>query len=118
VAEDFLGLEVIDVESGRKIAGFDSQAKTVETTLDGVYLLLDDWDGREWWTEVLDAASLQPVTRLDGWEVAPARRMDGQPILLASNPYRESQLAVLDAQSFDEVYTWSVDRYAEWVMIH
>lgn len=115
VTEAFLGLQVIDVESGRKVTGLDGQAKAIGTTPDGAYLLLDDWDGRVWWTEVLDAESLQRVARLERWAVVPARRIDGQPILLASDPYRGSQFAVLDPRSFDIVDTWSVSEHAEWV---
>ncbi len=115
ISETSLGLQVVDVESGRKIAGLDREAKAIRTTLDGVYLLLDDWDGRVWWTEVLDAISLQRVAHLEGWDVVPTRRIDGQPILLASNPYRQSQLAVLDPRSFDIVHTWSMNGHAEWV---
>jgi len=54
VEEAYLGLQVIDVESGRKVTGLDGEAKAIGTTLDGAYLLLDDWDGRVWWTEVFD----------------------------------------------------------------
>jgi hypothetical protein len=115
VDEAYLGLQVIDVESGHKMASLDGEAKAIGSALDGAYLLLDDWDGRIWWTEVLDAESLQRVARLEGWKVVPARRIDGQPILLASNPYRESQLAVLDPRSFDIVQAWSASGHAEWV---
>jgi len=115
VEEAYLGLQVIDVESGRRVTGLDGEAKAIGTTPDGAYLLLNDWDGRVWWTEVLAAESLQRVARLEGWAVVPARRIDGRPILLASNPYRESQLATLDPRSFDIVHTWSASGHAEWV---
>jgi hypothetical protein len=115
IAEDYLGLQAIDVNRGHILTSLDSEAKTIKTTLDGAYLFLADWDGRVWWTEVIDAKSLQRVTRLERWEVVPSRRMDGQPILMASNPYRSSQLAVFDSHSFDVLYTWSVEGYAEWM---
>jgi len=111
-----LGLQAVDVESGHIMASLDIEAQAIKATLDGAYLLLDDWDGRVWGTEVLDAKRLQRVAHLEGWAVVPARRTDGQPILLASNPYRESQLAVLDPRSFDVVHTWSVNGHAEWLM--
>lgn len=111
----YLGLQVIDVESGRRKANLDSEASWIRITPDGAYLLLDGWGERERWTEVLDANSLQSVARLTEWGVVATRRMDGQPIILASQPTQQrTQLAVLDSRSFDVIHSWSENSYASW----
>jgi hypothetical protein len=115
-SETSLGLQVIAVESGHKIASRDTEATGIRLTSDGAYLLLDGWSGQEQWTEALDAESLENVARLAGWEVVLTRRIDGQPAILARQPGEElTQLAVLDAQSFEIVHAWPVKSYASWV---
>ncbi len=111
-----MGLHVVEVASGRRLARYETEAKGIKITPDEVHLLLDDWDGRQWWTEVLDAGSLQRVAHLDKWEVVVARRMNGQPILLARDPYHQPMpLAVLDPRTFEVIHSWSVDANAWWV---
>jgi len=81
-------------------------------------VFLTDSDGQEWSTEVIDTNSMQRVARLDKWEVVPTRRLDGQPILVASHlPEQPSHLAVLDPQPFVVIHSWSVNSYAWWVTI-
>jgi hypothetical protein len=117
-SETSLGLQVIEVESGQRIANRDTEATGIRLTPDGAYLLLDGWDEQGQWTEALDADSLESVARLAGWEVVLTRRMDGQPAILARQPGAElTQLAVLDAQSFEIVHAWPVKGYASWVAI-
>src|SRR5207237_6409991 len=82
--EESLGLQVVEVASGRKVAGIPSEATGVKITPDGAYLILEVRAGREGWTDVLDPTSLRRVARLERWEVVPGRRLDGQPIVLAS----------------------------------
>jgi hypothetical protein len=116
--ETSLGLQVIEVESGHKLASRDIEATGVRLTPDGTYLLLDGWDDQGQWTEALDANNLESVARLAGWEVVLSGRMDGQPAILARQPGEELiQLAVLDAQSFEIVHTWPVKGYASWVAL-
>ncbi len=110
-----LGVQVIETSSGRRMTRHDDTAKAIKMTLDGAHLLLHDWDGRQWWTDVLDAKSLQRVARLDDWEVVIARRLDGQPILLAQNPYHPALKALLDPRTFAVVHSWTASSYASWV---
>lgn len=117
--EASLGFQVIDVENGRKIASRDSEATWIKITRDGTYLLLGSPGEGGWVVEVLDANSLQSVAGLTKWEVVATRRMDGQPIILASYQPSESltRLAMLDPRSFEITHSWSVDTYASWVAI-
>jgi hypothetical protein len=111
-----LGLQVIEVASGHQVARRESTAKAVTLTPDGTHLLLADWDGLQWWTDVIDAGSLQSVMRLDNWEIVPSDRTDGQSILLAQDPYHQpTRLAVLDPQTFAVTHSWSADGSAEWI---
>ena len=115
-SETSLGLQVIEVESGHTIASQDTEATGIRLTSDGAYLLLDGWGEQEQWMEVLDADSLESVARLGGWEVVLTRRLDGQPVILAQQLGEAlTQLAVLDAQSFEFVHSWPVKSYASWV---
>ena len=115
--EGALGLQVIDVESGRKLATHDTEARWwIRISPDGAFVFLTNSDGHAWSTEVIDAKNAQRVARLDKWEVVPTRRLDGQPVLVASQlPGRPSQLAVLDPRSFAVIHSWSVNSYASWV---
>ena len=114
-----LGLQVIDVESGYKTAGRDIEGvffAGIRFTPDGAHLLVNGWADGERWTEVADAKSLESVARQDGWEVLVSRRMDGQPIILASRGARHrTELAVLDLLSLDVVDSWTAEAYASWV---
>jgi hypothetical protein len=115
--EDSLGLQVVDVASGRKLATHDTEARWwIRISPDGGFVFLTASDGQAWSTEVIDTKSVQQVARLDKWEVVPTRRLDGQPILVASQlPGQPSHLAVLDPQSFAVIHTWSVNSYAWWI---
>ncbi len=117
VEKESLGLQVVEVESGRQIAHRDSEATDIRISPDGAYLLLYGWGERgERWTEVLDTTSLESLTYLADWEVMATRRLDGQPLILATqHRYPQTSLAVLDPQSFSIVHTWSANTEAMWV---
>jgi hypothetical protein len=115
-SQTLLGLQVIEVESGRKVAGLDTQANGIRLTPDGAHLLLDGWGEQDLWTEVLDAATLEKVARLTGWEVVLSRQTDSQPVLLARQPSQETtQLAILDPRSFTVAKSWQVEGNASWI---
>lgn len=114
--EEFLGLQVVDVESGRITASRDIEALNIRITPDGAHLLINGPGQRGLWTEAIDARSLQSITRITEWEVIPTRTLDGQPIILANQSNeRRSELALLDPKSFDAIYSWVADTYAMWV---
>ncbi|HEX5505594.1 MAG TPA: hypothetical protein VFW96_23455 [Thermomicrobiales bacterium] len=118
-SDDALGLQVVDAASGRLLASHPGDATALALTPDGARVLLSGRDDSAPWTEVLDAGSLQPVARVAGWwQVAAGRRLDGQPVVLASQPQPDGQatrLALLDPRSFAVVHTWTVDGYATWL---
>jgi len=116
--QTFSGLQVIEVESGRKVASYDAEASAISLTADGVYLLLSGWGKAGYGTEVLDAVTLERVKYLADWEVVATRRIDGQPAILASRAdEQETHLALLDPQSFEVGPSWSVKGYASWVAV-
>lgn len=106
------------VASGRKVAGYDTEAGKISLTADGAYLLLRGWGEAGYWTEVIEAARLERVKYLADWEVVTTRRIDGQPVILASRAdEQETHLALLDPHSFELGPIWSVKGYAEWVTV-
>ena len=62
-----LNLQVVDVASGVQIAKVETQANEISLSPDGSQLYLRGWsDSGVPWTDVLDAARLEVVTRLTG----------------------------------------------------
>jgi hypothetical protein len=111
-----LGLHVITVGTGKDIARSDSAATAIGITPDGTRLLLTNTVAGAEWTDVLATNGLQRLAHLAGWQVVAGRRIDGQPLLLASRPGQQAtQLAVLDPQSLSVVHPWTLDGYATWV---
>jgi hypothetical protein len=119
--ETQLGLQVIDVESGRSVASHDIEVAGTWISVDGIRLTPDGahlvvnawriWEGESTgWTEVLGAKNLERLVHLDGWEVVFARRMDSQPVILARRWRNEKppklEFAVLDPRTFDIINTW------------
>jgi len=113
-----LGLQVVDATSGVEIAKLDTQATEIDISPDGSRLVLRGGSNMGLpWTEVVDAARLEVVARLDGRTVIPAQRIGGQPILLASYARDDTALATLDAQSLRTIHAWSVDGGASWLRV-
>lgn len=115
-----LGLQVIQVEDGRRITSHDlagTVATRIGLTSDGAHVLLHGYGHGEPWTEVLDAKSLRRVAHLTE-EVVSAQRISGEPVVLSSQPGQQSsRLALLDAGSFDIVHSWAVNSRASWLAI-
>jgi len=111
-----LGLQVIDAATGVEIARFDTEATEVGISPDGTQLYLRGWSATAW-TDVLDVNRLEAIKHLAGQYVTPAWRLDGKPILLASNSSSTYQtvISVLDAESLDEIHVWPVKGYASWL---
>jgi len=114
--EDFLGLQVIDLGSGRQVTHQEGRADRIKISPDGATLMLAGWGETGPWTDVLDAATLRRVRRLTGWEAAAAGQLNGRPVLLVSQPgEKAAQLALLDGESFEVIRAWSVQGYGVWV---
>jgi hypothetical protein len=81
-------------------------------------LLLDGWGEQEPWMEALNAATLEEVARLTGWEVVLSRQTDSQPVLLARQlSQATTELAVLDPRSFKVAKSWQVKGNASWIAL-
>ncbi len=113
-----LGLQVVDAASGVEIAKLETRATEIDLSPDGSRLYLRGGSNMGLpWTDVLNASRLETMARLDGHYVIPARRIGGQPILLASDAEDDTALATLDAQSLRTIHAWSVEGYANWLSV-
>jgi hypothetical protein len=111
-----LGLQVVDMASGRIVASYPTEARWIAMAPEGAGVFLTDSDGQSWLTEVLDPMSARRVARLEKWEIVATRRIDGRPILVASQLSQQpARLAVLDPHSFEVVHSWSLPVEAWWV---
>jgi hypothetical protein len=110
-----LGLDVIEVDSGRKLSSIDGEAMWIKITPDGARLLLGNWgQGR---INILDTASLKSVADLAQWDIVVARGMNSLPMILASQSGQSlTRLAILDPVTFNIVGSWSMKTsYASWI---
>ncbi|MPZ13896.1 MAG: hypothetical protein GEU73_05655 [Chloroflexi bacterium] len=111
-----LGLRMLDVERGEEIAAEDvdvSRDAEVSLTPDGLRLLVVQREDPR--THIFDEQSLAPVAHLEGWEVVPARTMDGEFVTLGKRSTPAStHLALFDPRSFEILRSWSVHPYASW----
>ena len=118
-SETPLGIQVIDLETGKEITRIDRNVRSVSVEANGNRLFLHGWEQqadrpymREW-TDVVDATTYQPITTLEGKAVAVTQRLDGQPILLSTATLENGQteLAILEPETF-EVLSASADWYS------
>lgn len=114
VSEDFLGLKVIAVETGRILDSRQSEATTITIFPDGSYLFLNYWRSGQTGTEVLDANSLEPVKNIVGWQISTNQRIDGRPILVAVRYGAVDQAAVFDLNTLELGQSWPLRGY--WIL--
>ena len=80
-----LGLQVIATADGTLVDKIDTEANSVSLSPDGTHVLLSGWkDSGSYgtpWTDVYDTSSGSIVKHLDGLNLIPTRRIDGQAIL-------------------------------------
>lgn len=123
-----LGLQVINLATGKEIARFDTQAQSLTLEPLSGRLFLHGWttdQARPYtteWTEVLDATTLEAVTVLEQRAVAVARRLDGTPLLLSTTTLENGQteLAALDPETFEVISSmadWYGGGYAGWIVM-
>ena len=112
-----LGLEVIQVANGEKLASAFSEATWIKNTPNGTHLLLGNWGQGK--INIIDTTNLKNVAELGPWEAVAAQTLNGEPILLASQSGDSlTRLAVLDPQTFHIIRTWSAQTsYAGWLSI-
>ena len=116
--ETSLGLTVIEADTGGELATRESSASRIRSSLDHSYLILD-W-GLTGSIEVLDAETLEVVGEVEGWEVLPGRRIDGQEVFLLASQTGErldspTRMAILTPEPFEFLTPWSVSGLAFWV---
>ncbi|HEX9989393.1 MAG TPA: hypothetical protein VGE45_13075 [Chloroflexia bacterium] len=129
-ADEPLALRVINVDNGQIVASSGLTAFDVSISPDDTYLYLYssyvDTSTRspttKAWRDVVDLKTLRSVKRIeDEGLIVPARRLNGQPIVLAYNwIYQVSgnyvQLAVLDPQTLEVVASWAGTQYTNWII--
>jgi hypothetical protein len=129
-ADEPLALRVVNVENGQIVASSGLSAFDVSISPDDTYLYLYsssvDTSTRspttKAWRDVVDVKTLRSVKRIeDEGFVVPARRLNGQPIVLSHRwVYQVSgnytQLAVLDPQTLEVVSSWAGTEYTSWVI--
>lgn len=103
-----LGLQVIDVRNGEIVGQLGTQATQEELSADGSRLYLQGWKGMQPWTEVVATDGLQVIRRLENTYLAPARRLDGQSVLMASQVTAQNQvnLGAVSRQALESGKPW------------
>jgi hypothetical protein len=114
--EEFLGIQILNPQSGQLIEQRDSQAANIRISPDGVTLFLTGTTGNLGWTEVLSTRDREFFVRLEGWEAVITRQVDGQPayVALQFGPHR-TLLAILDPITFRVTKSWKPSGYTEWI---
>jgi hypothetical protein len=110
-----LGLEVIKVAKGEKLASAASEATWIKITTDGAHLLLGNWGQGK--IDILDTNNLKNVDELGPWDAVVAQTLNGYSMILASQSGDSlTRLAVLDPQTFHIIRTWTAQTsYAGWL---
>lgn len=114
--EDNTGvLQLIDPETGRILqersvdaaATMSLSPDTADVLVGGMHATSAAGEASSW-TTAFDAESLESIAELDGWQVKTLRTLDGRPILLAQRGgYESAELALMDAQSYAIVSSWT-----------
>jgi dipeptidyl aminopeptidase/acylaminoacyl peptidase len=111
VEEQALGLQVVEVSTGRKVASIESDLDTLPPSTDGKQLFLSGSRGGMEVTDVLDAVTLERITTIQKWVVMPLRRLDGQPILLVTQGTDEPrEYGLMDPQTLKVTSIWPAQR--------
>jgi WD40 repeat protein len=110
-----LGLEMIQVTNGEKLASAVSEATWIKITPDGTRLLLGNWGSGK--INILDTSNLKNVNELGSWDAVAAQTLNGASIILASQSDASlTRLAVFDPLTFNIIRTWSAKTsYATWL---
>lgn len=104
-------LQAIDPVTGRILAEHDvDRASSLISVVPGNDQVLVESIGLSNSTTVYDAEHLEPVTVLDGYDIAIYSTLDGQPVLLAKLESKDGdKLALLDPETYQISASWDVD---------
>lgn len=106
-----LGRQVIDIKSGRKVAGIESDLFGLRVYHVGKHIFLSGLRDGAQVTDVLDAVTLERVTTIENWRVTPVRLLNGQAIILASRRVdNQTEFGLMDPQTFQVSHTWLAPR--------
>jgi DNA-binding beta-propeller fold protein YncE len=116
-----LGLQVIELPSGREISRLETETSEIEISPDGARVFLFGWASTSVWTDVVETA--QPDVRalhLPGRRLVPGYALDGTEVLLSQTyppPGLKTILALLDPVTLAELRVWTVsDPSAGWIV--
>ncbi|MGH2607161.1 MAG: YncE family protein, partial [Anaerolineales bacterium] len=103
-----LGLRVIDASSGAELARLDTRADEISVGMDGEQIFIHGWgQGTSGgWTEVLDAASLEPVDRFNHTRLFSAQDSAGRWLYISVIGSNSSKVTIVDPASGAELATW------------
>jgi len=119
-----LGLQVVESATGAEVAQLVSAAESVALAPDGERLYLHGWHRdpskpyAAAWTEVVTTDHLEVIGRIEGYHLTPSRRLDGQPVLLASGVQQNGQtgFGIVAPVTLEMVHTWAGDGGGWWVL--
>ena len=114
-----LGLQEVEVATGRRLAGLETDATGIDSGAGDARLYLSQWSDRKRQTEIIDAATLERVAQVSAWEFSSAMRLDSRPIIVASqmdHSKNRTRLAILNPTSYQPERSWTVKGYASWVV--
>jgi hypothetical protein len=111
---EWLDLLEIDALTGRVLGRRPATANELALTPDGKYLVLQSWEAGE--TRLVKTGGLADEITLAGWQVTPARRVNGSPILLAySLETGSARMGMVDEPTFEVVHSWPAAGYSAWL---
>jgi hypothetical protein len=115
-ATGLLGLQVIDLKTSSQTDHLDTRAINIQVSPNGKYLFLTSWDSGNPSTDVIRADTREVVAHLPGQSLLATRTFAGQVVLLSlQERLTESQVSLLDPQTFNALYTWSASGKPLWL---
>src|SRR5581483_6551425 len=114
-----IGLQMISTQDGSLVRHMDTPANSVRLSPDGHYILLTGWrtSGTPW-TDVYDISAGKIIKPFDEMYLIPTLRLDGKAVLASSRSISnyESEMAVVDPESWFIVHTWKGSSYIGWLI--
>jgi dipeptidyl aminopeptidase/acylaminoacyl peptidase len=115
-----LGLEILQTSDGNRLEHIDTDTTDVSMSPDGRFLYLRNWGSNEDnipWTEILDIASGQIVTRKNGISGMPALLMNGMYLLVSTYSTGETShhMSILKPDGSNVLAEWTAPTYIWWL---
>jgi hypothetical protein len=110
------GLQVIDIKTGNQLDYLNTRATEIQMAKDGQYLFLRSWEGGTPSTDVLLAGSLEVLGHLASQSLITTQTFSGQLVFLSiQEGLTDSQVSLLDSNTFKPLYTWSASGRPLWL---